>query len=244
VVLILRLSALTGLVAVLETATGLGWISPLSVARPSTVVERLWEFAVDGTAVHATLLTFGATLVAALIAIAVGVSLGVLLYRFQAGDRAFRGWIAAVAAAPLVLLYPLFLVVLGRNYGTVVAMGAIAGIPPIVLKTRDGLYGIRPVIVNVGRSFGATPSFMFWKILVPAAAPTIVNGIRVGLIFSLVNVVAVEFLINFGGLGQLVGDMSDRFDMPGVYSAILLIVLVSGVFFAATERLERWLRPE
>jgi NitT/TauT family transport system permease protein len=235
--------AAAGVIAVLETVTRLGWISPLSVARPSAILERMWGLIVDGTALQAMLLTFGETLTAAAIAVAVGVPLGHLLFRYEAGDRAFRGWIAAAASSPLVLLYPLFLVILGRNVGTVVAIGALAGIPPIVLKTRDGLYSVPKVIINVGRSFGATRSFMFWRILVPAAAPSIINGIRVGLVFSLVNVVAVEFLINFGGLGQLVGDMSDRFDMPGVYSAILLIILVSAVFFAATEKLERWLRP-
>lgn len=240
----LRLIALAGVVAALEATTRLGWISPLSVARPSAIMGRLWGFLLDGTALHATLLTFGETVAAAAIAVAAGVPLGLILFLYEPSDRAFRGWIAAVASAPLVLLYPLFLVVLGRNFGTIVAIGTVAGIPPIALKTRDGLYSIRPVILNVGKSFGATRSFTFWRILMPAAAPSIINGIRVGLTFSLVNVVAVEFLISFGGLGQLVGDMSDRFDMPGVYSAILLIVLLSAVFFAATGRLEKWLRPE
>ena len=54
-------------------------------------------------------------------------------------------------------------------------------------------------------------------------------------------VVGVEYLINFGGLGQLINDLAERYDLPGVYAAICFVILVSVVFFMATERAERWL---
>jgi len=73
--------------------------------------------------------------------------------------------------------------------------------------------------------------------------PTIFTGVRLGLIFALINIVGVEFLINFGGLGQLINDLAERYDLPGVYAAILFVILVSVLFFAVLERLERWLRP-
>ena len=72
--------------------------------------------------------------------------------------------------------------------------------------------------------------------------PTIFVGIRLGLIFALINVVGVEFLINFGGLGQLINELAERYDLAGVYAAICFVILVSVVFFVTTERAERWLR--
>jgi NitT/TauT family transport system permease protein len=54
--------------------------------------------------------------------------------------------------------------------------------------------------------------------------------------------VAVEFLINFGGLGQLINELAERYDLPGTYAAISFVVLISIVFFIVTERAERWLR--
>ena len=59
---------------------------------------------------------------------------------------------------------------------------------------------------------------------------------RLGLIFTLINVVGVEFLINFGGLGQLINDLAERYDLPGTYAAIFFVILVSIVFFIATEK--------
>jgi NitT/TauT family transport system permease protein len=60
----------------------------------------------------------------------------------------------------------------------------------------------------------------------------------------MLNIVGVEFLINFGGLGQLINEMADRYDVPGTYAAILFVVLISVLLFILIERLERWLRPK
>jgi ABC-type nitrate/sulfonate/bicarbonate transport system permease component len=84
---------------------------------------------------------------------------------------------------------------------------------------------------------------LFWKIQFPSALPTIFTGFKLGLIFALINVVGVEFLINFGGLGQLINDLAERYDLAGTYAAICFVILVSIIVFMLTERLERWLRP-
>ena len=89
--------------------------------------------------------------------------------------------------------------------------------------------------------FKLTPAQQFWKIYFPSALPTIFVGIRLGLIFALINVVGVEFLINFGGLGHLINELAERYDLAGTYAAICFVVLVSILFFMATERAERWL---
>ncbi len=75
----------------------------------------------------------------------------------------------------------------------------------------------------------------------PSALPTIFVGLRLGLIFALINIVGVEFLINFGGLGQLINDLAERYDLPGTYAAICFVILVSVMFFIVMERVERWL---
>jgi NitT/TauT family transport system permease protein len=173
----------------------------------------------------------------------VGIASGVLLYQFRLLRAATETWVAAIAAAPLVLIYPLYLVIFGRNATTIVMMGFSAGVAPVTLKTLEGLSGTRRVLINVGRSFNLTRSQQFWKILFPAALPTIFVGLRLGLIFALINIVGVEFLINFGGLGQLINELAERYDLPGTYAAICFVILVSVVFFFLTDRIERWLRP-
>ena len=100
------------------------------------------------------------------------------------------------------------------------------------------------MLIDVGRSFRLTPSQQFWKVLLPAALPSVFVGFRLGLIFAMINIVGVEFLINFGGLGQLINELAERYDLPGTYGAIAFVILASIVFFDVTERIERWLRPQ
>ena len=141
-----------------------------------------------------------------------------------------------------MLAYPLFLVLFGRSSLTIIVIGFAAGVAPVALKTIEGFASTRRVLIDVGRSFRLTPAQEFRQILLPAALPQIFVGLRLGLIFCLINVVGVEFLINLGGLGQLINDLAERYDLPGTYAAISFVVLVSILFFASLDRGEQWLR--
>lgn len=179
---------------------------------------------------------------AMLLLAAIGIPIGTLLHQVPLLRKATETWISALASAPIVLMYPLFMVIFGRSNTTIVVMGVVAGLPPLILKTIEGLSGTRQSLINVGRTFRLTRYQMMTKIMLPAALPTIFVGLRLGLIFALINIVGVEFLINFGGLGQLINDLAERYDMAGMYATIVFVVLVSVLFFIATERLEQWLR--
>jgi len=122
-------------------------------------------------------------------------------------------------------------------------MGFIPGSIPIIIQTRQGLLGVSRTLVNVGRSFNLSEQEMFWKIQLPAAVPTIFTGIRIGVMYTLVNIVAIEYLIDFGGLGRIVSEMYFRFDTAGTYASIITVVLVSVLFYWGFGRIEKWLRP-
>jgi len=188
-------------------------------------------------------LTMYESFAASLLVAVFGIAGGALLYRFRLLRQATETWVAAIAAAPLVLMYPLYLVIFGRNATMIVMMGFTAGVAPTVLKTLEGLSGTRRVLIDVGRSFNLTAAQQFWKILFPAALPTIFVGLRLGLILALINIVGLEFLINLGGLGQMINELSERYDLAGTYAAIGFVVLVSICVFVLMERLEQWLRP-
>jgi NitT/TauT family transport system permease protein len=231
------------LVAMIEMLIRIDVINRYIVPLPSDVVAAFPRVIVEEDVLSRFLLTAGEAFSASILVTIFGVAGGVLLHRYNLLRLATETWVAAVAAAPLVLMYPLYLVIFGRSALTIVMMGFTAGLAPIILKTLEGLAGTRRVLINVGRSLNLTPWQQFWKILFPAALPTIFVGLRLGLIFSLINIVGVEFLINFGGLGQLINELAERYDLPGTYAAICFVILVSVCVFVIMERLERWLRP-
>jgi len=218
-------------------------INRFIVPPPSEVIAAFRQIVVEEHIASRFLVTAGECLTAGVLLTLVGVASGVAMHRFKLLLRAVETWVAAMASAPLVLLYPLFLVIFGRNVWTIIMMGFIAGLPPAILKTVEGIAATRKVLINVGKSFNLTGAQQFWKILFPAALPTIFVGVRLGLIFALINVVGTEFLINYGGLGQLITDLAERYDLAGTYAAICFVILVSILFFVALETIERWLRP-
>lgn len=232
------------LVAALAALQGLilaDVVSAYVVPLPTDVLASLGRIVTEENALGRFLLTAGEALGAAALVTLVGVPLGLLLHRSPRLRAAFEPWVAAWAAAPLVLAYPLFLVLFGRSSLTVVVIGFGSGVAPVVLKTVQGFAATRPVLIDVGRSFRLSPAQEFRAILLPAALPDIFVGLRLGFVFCLINVVGVEFLINLGGLGQLINDLAERYDLPGMYAAILFVVLVSVLSFMALDGGERWL---
>jgi NitT/TauT family transport system permease protein len=239
----LGLGALIASLVLAEILIRAGVINRFIVPTPSQIALAFGELISEENILGRFRLTFSEALTGGVMITFFGVGTGLLLYRFELWRRACETWVAAAASAPTVLMYPLFLVIFGRSAWTIIMMGFVAGLPPVILKTIEGLSGTRRVLIDVGRSFNLSSPQMFAKILFPAALPTIFVGIRLGLIFMLINIVGVEFLINFGGLGQLINDLAERYDLPGTYAAICFVILVSVCFFVLTEWIERWLRP-
>jgi NitT/TauT family transport system permease protein len=240
---ILGLATVAAAAVLLELLVASGVLPAYIFVRPSAMLFSIVGLFREEALLERLLVTLGATLLSAAMAVVSGVSLGWALYRCRFLDEIFGTWIAALAAAPLILLYPLFLVVFGRGEPTIIAMAYVASLVAMTLKTRDGLAGVRSVLRAVGESFRVTPVQLFWMIELPAAAPAIFTGIRLALIFALINVIGIEFMINDGGIGGLIADLADRYEVPSMYAAILFVVLASVAFFWATERAERWFNP-
>jgi len=228
---------------VIEVLIRAGVLNRFIIPAPSEIIMSFGRLFLEEHIVRRFFFTAGECLVAGVMIAICGIGIGVLMQRFTLLQRACETWVAAFASAPLVLTYPLFMVIFGRNAWTIIMMGFFSALPPVILKTIEGISGTRKVLVNVGRSFNLTPTQQFWKILFPAALPTIFVGVRLGLIFALINIVGTEFLINFGGLGQLINDLAERYDLAGTYAAICFVILVSVFFFMSLEKAERWLRP-
>ncbi len=220
-----------------------GLINRFIVPMPSQIMASFRRVILEEDLLARFETTAKECLIATLLLAVVGITIGAALHRFDVLRRATETWIAAFASAPIVLMYPLFLVIFGRSSTTIIMMAFVAGLPPVILKTIEGLSGTRRVLIDVGRSLKLNDTQLFWKIMLPAALPTVFVGLRLGMIFALINIVGVEFLINFGGLGQLINDLAERYDLPGTYAAICFVILVSVIFFVVTERIERWLRP-
>jgi NitT/TauT family transport system permease protein len=228
---------------ILQLAVGSGLISSFLVPTPLDVAASFGMPLTQEHLLQRLAITGAETLAAAILATLIGGLAGWALYRWSQARLAYTSWMVGLNAAPSLLLYPLFLVIVGRNAGTIIVLGIISALPPIVLKTCEGLGASRRVLLDVGRSFDLSPFQQFRLIQFPAALPTVVSGLRIGLINALITVVGIEFLIGYGGLGALIPDLADRFEIPAMYGAIVFVIVVSACLQLVVRRIETWLRP-
>ena len=235
--------ALVAFLCLVEIAVRYDFISRTVVARPSAAIAGLVTLENRVDLFSGFLVTFGMTAVAMILEFVVAVPFGFFLFRRRDFGFAYLGWLTALFAAPIFLLYPLFLVIFGRNYLTLIIMGFLSGVIPLIIQVEQGFLGVSQTLINVGRSVGATGRQSFWKIMIPAAAPSVFTGFRLALIYTLINIIAVEYLVDVGGLGRIVADRYFRFDIQGTYTAIIAVTVISILFNWMIGRLERWVRP-
>lgn len=237
-----RLLVVLGFLALLELAIRVGLINRFFVALPSELVPQVLRDLVDAeflTLVGITLLETGA---AFLFASVVGVGAGYLLWRSRPLSNAYEPLIAGLFSSPIILLYPIFLVIFGRTPLAIIAQGAVFGVLPIILFTRQAFAGVNPTLLRVGASMNLSQRESFRYILLPAAAPSIFTGLRLGLTYILISVVAMEYIVQIGGLGKLVAETSLRLDTTELYSGITLVVVIAVIFIDLTRRVEKAVR--
>lgn len=234
-----RVLLLAVVVGALEWAVRVQLINSFFVAPPSQVAQKLADDVRDPAIWHFIAITLGETAAAFVIAATVGLCLGYLLWRSRLLGEAFDPILAGIFSSPIILLYPIFLVVFGRNERAVVGEAVAYGILPIALLTRQALHGVNPTLLRLARSLDLPPVGVFRHIQLPAAAPGIFTGLRLGLTYVLISVISMEFIAQIGGLGHYVAESALRFQTASTYSGITLVVLVAVLFIYVTDQLER-----
>jgi len=140
---------------------------------------------------------------------------------------------------PLVILYPVFTVWLGIGSESKIAFAAIYGFLPTMLSTAAGIQTIDPQLVLAARSMGATLSQRLVRVIIPAAIPTVLSGLRVGGALVIVGVVVSEMLISSAGIGYLISRYRTILDSPHVFAGVLLVLAMAIAFNAAIKWIER-----
>lgn len=217
-------------------------VSPLFVAEPSAFIRALVVKMADGELLWLTgrsLAEFGIGMAAIA---TIGLTMGYLFWRFPVMGGAYEPLLGGIMAAPTILLYPVFLIFFGRTAGAIIALIAIQATIPIVLNTRHALAEVSPTFIKVGRSLNLSERQLFRHILLPAAVPMVFAGLRLGIIYMLLGIIALEYIIGIGGLGWFISEVGYRFDTPALYAGIGMVFLVSVVVMYGVNRVQRALK--
>lgn len=224
---------------VLGRTVGLRALPPLT-----SILAALWDFIVSGTLLKplgTSLATFGLGM---LIAICVGVTLGILMGASPVIDAALSMFVNAGLAAPVVTFVPLFILLFGIGSQTRVATVIIFSVWVIIVNVRTGVRSVNLSLLEMARSFGGTRWQLTRQVRIPAALPYVVAGLRLGTARGVKGLITGEVLVAIAGLGGLVYKYGTVFSMERLYALIFFLAAFSLVAVRLVEWLTSLLVPE
>ena len=218
---LLPVVGVAGLVAIWSMATWQQWVDPVLLPSPIATFKALWQ-GMDGGAlgfdfVKTVYRTAASTLIAAVIAIPLGIVLG-------SSERVYRSLefvIDFFRSTPASAMFPLFLVLFGVGDETKISVAAFGAILVILFNVAYGVMNARKTRLLAAKVMGASSLRVLFDVTLLESLPQTFVGLRNGVSLALVIIVVAEMFIGSqDGLGHSVFEAQQLFDMPRMYAAI------------------------
>ncbi len=221
-----RVVAIATFLVIWELAPTLGWVDRAFLSPLSEVLSALWQLVLSGdlwTNIDASL---HRSLTGLLAAVAIAVPLGLLIAWYSAVAEVLSPLLAIFLNTAAVALLPVFTLILGIGDVSKISIIAYACFWPILYNTISGARTVDPLLIKSARSLGLKDFKLFYKVIVPAALPTIFTGLRLATAASMLVLITTEYVGAKAGLGYLIISSQFNFQIPQMYAGILTVSII------------------
>ena len=215
----------------------------LFLAAPSQIVVAIYNLAVTGQLWHHVGISAAEFALGYVIASVIGIALGLAMASSATIKQALQPWISGLYATPTIALAPLFILWLGIGIWSKVLVVIFLVLFPVTINTEAGLRTTSERLIEMLRSFGATPRQIFFKVSLPSAVPFILAGLKLGIGRGLIGVVVAELFGSRAGLGRLISQSADAFNMPELFAGVIVLAVAGIAMTAGFGWLEKRLVP-
>jgi len=238
-----RAALVLAALAALELLCRLGIINRVTMIPPSEMITSLWSILRTGRYNEDILFTLLNVVAASLIAILVGFFIGAALHALPRLRRPLVPLLSAWYAIPTFVFYPLLIVAFGVGRTALIVMGALFGVVAMIVNTTLGLDHVPPAVAKTGAILRLDGLRRLMLIRLPSAAPHLVTGIKLAVAYSVIGIVAGEFILATEGVGKRIAFSYDNFDNKTMYGMLLLLLIavmaVNGALSVWEKRLHR-----
>ena len=217
------------LVVVLWEGLGRTDLLPRYLSSPSAILEALWELAASGE----LFVALGVSLYRVSVGFAIGTAAGIIVglgAGLLLGVRHFFDPLVSFPySVPKIAFLPIFLLLFGLGHWSKISMIAFSTFFPVFVASRHALMSVNQVLVWAARNMGTPRGAIFFRVMIPAAAPQLFAGIRIGLAHAFVILFAAELIGSNVGLGTIITDGEDsvRFDI--MFAGIICFAVIGFV---------------
>jgi NitT/TauT family transport system permease protein len=232
--------AIAAFVAAWQLVVLVGNLQPSILPPPLRVAERFVEAFAEGTMQPHLLATLTEIAWGFGVGAALALVVGYVMARSGLAERILSPYIVAAQAIPILALAPLLSIWFGTGLTSKVIICALIVFFPIAVATMVGIRSVDPRLLELGRSLRATRRQVLWTIEIPAALPSILGGVRVGVTLSVIGAIVSEWSAPNRGLGALILlSRGALFDFPLMFATLLTIALVGVGLYLSVVLLER-----
>ena len=233
-----------GLILIAEWGTRAGWISALTLPKPSDVLQTFRELYDSGLLFKHLGPSLSRLIIGAAIGTSVGISVGVLIGLFSYIRSGLVPVVAAIFPIPKIALLPLFVIWFGIGEGSKYALIAFGTFTPTVVATYGAVDNVDRTLIRMGQSFGLSWWSIVRKIVLPGAMPGILSGLRISLAIAIILLVAAEMLGAEFGIGAYILEAGSLYDLERLFAGVVILsvlgVLVSALIGLIERRLLAW----
>ena len=227
------------LIALAEWGTRAGWISNLTLPRPSDVLATFGELWQSGLLFAHLVPSLTRLVVGAAFGVSVGISVGILIGLFSYVRAGLVPLVAALFPIPKIALLPLFVIWFGIDEGSKYALIAFGTFTPTVVATYGAVDNVDRTLIRMGQSFGLTWLSIVRKIVLPGAMPGILSGLRISLAIAIILLVAAEMLGAEYGIGAYILEAGSLYDLERLFAGVVILSLLGVVVSAAISQVEQ-----
>jgi NitT/TauT family transport system permease protein len=243
-----RLAIVAGLVLAVEVLCRAGGVAAYTMIPPSQMVVALVDMIRHADWFWSdTRYTFQNIAAAILLSTILGFLIGLVIHALPRLRRVLNPVLLSYYSVPTFVFYPLLIVIFGIGPTSLIVMGAIFGIVAMISSTLTAIDRIPRVYGKVARVTRMSPWQTALRIKLPAATPHLFTGVKLAVAYSVIGVIAGEFIIATAGLGRRLTLSYNEFDSATMYGLILLIFIVVAIINGLLQRWEariyrRWYR--
>jgi NitT/TauT family transport system permease protein len=237
-IIVIRLALLALVLAAWEVLPRSGTINPLLLPPLSEVLAMLANLLGRPGVQEAVVVTASEVIVAFIIAVPLGAAAGILIAENEYVGEIFKPMLFYVFSIPKSIFLPMFILVFGIGFPQKVAYAAFSTIFIVIMSASAAVESVKADHLLVARSYGATRAQVLRRVYLPSMLPILLEALRISMIFNFTGVMIAEMYASRVGIGRLIADWGENFEMTKLLAGVILLAAAAMLFNEAVRSLE------